>query len=249
MEYNEGLGSYDSGEVDTQHLTKLIVANNDIWCLATNTTKASILAQYLRIFSSPVLRHLCALVYSLLLLSACWGVFAGTFLCSPTEKLWTPELPGHCLDALSYWVSAAAVNSALDLVVLILPLPLIMTLRLPHRQKICISSLFLLGFLVFLVSVIRFATVYVEAVKGDHISMHSSNLSRDLLTRHQNQECMLSCGLSSKSTLASSVRPSSRSSHSLQSGFLHCWRIHQYQVDGGGNGLDVRIRRHHRQRS
>ncbi|QIX02523.1 hypothetical protein AMS68_008040 [Peltaster fructicola] len=169
LEYGEGLGSYDRSQLDLEYLTKLVVANNDIWCLATNITKASILAQYLRIFASPILRYFCAFMLSLLLLSACWGVFGGTWLCQPMEKLWLPEMPGHCMDALSYWISAAVVNASLDLLVLMLPLPWIMTLYIPHRQKVCVSSLFLLGFFVFFISVVRIVTVYAEAMRGDYI--------------------------------------------------------------------------------
>lgn len=164
---NEGLGVYQGGRpVDAQHLAKLVIINNNLWALAVKTTKASILAQYLRIFSSFNTR-ICSYVLLVLLVPAvCWSIFAGTFLCTPVAKLWEPSLPGTCMDPRAYWLSAAAVNMGMDFTVLLLPLPAITTLRLPRKQKLCLVLMFILGFFVCLVSVARLATVYCLEKSG-----------------------------------------------------------------------------------
>ena len=96
-----------------------------------------------------------------------WNIFAGTFLCRPMAKLWNPQLPGVCMSAEAYWVSAASINIALDFFVLLLPLPAITALHLPRRHKICIMLVFSLGFFVCIVSVVRLLTVHLLAAKGD----------------------------------------------------------------------------------
>lgn len=162
---HEGLGVYKGNrEVDAQHLAKLVIINNNLWAVAVNVTKASILAQYLRLFSSRSIRFLCYILLLLLIPVVCWSIFAGTFLCTPVAKLWKPHLPGHCMDPRQYWLSAAAVNIGMDFTVLLLPLPAITQLRLHRKQKVCLILMFLLGFFVCIVSVVRLATVnYLES--------------------------------------------------------------------------------------
>ncbi|KAM0723888.1 hypothetical protein Q7P37_000878 [Cladosporium fusiforme] len=166
-ELNEGLGVYLGGRpVDAQHLAKLVIINNDLWALAVNTTKASILAQYLRIFSSRNTRICCYVLLVLLVPAVCWSIFDGTFLCRPVAKLWEPTIPGVCMDPRSYWLSAAGVNMGMDFMVLLLPLPAITQLRLPRKQKLCLVLMFVLGFIVCVVSVVRLATVYCFQKSG-----------------------------------------------------------------------------------
>ena len=167
-ELNEGLGVYEGGRpVDAPHLAKLVIINNNLWALAVNITKASILAQYLRVFSCRTVRLLCYILYVALVPAVLWSIFAGTFLCRPVAKLWNPSIPGECMSAQTYWLSAAGINIGLDFLVLLLPLPAITSLHLPRRQKICIVLIFLLGFFICIVSVVRLLTVFLFSQKGE----------------------------------------------------------------------------------
>ncbi|KAF2208550.1 hypothetical protein CERZMDRAFT_49170 [Cercospora zeae-maydis SCOH1-5] len=165
---NEGLGTYDDA-TDTIKITKLILANNIIWTVLVNVTKASILMQYLRIFSGRIIRRLCYTLAFLLIPAACWGTFGGIFLCEPVAKLWQPKLPGQCQNAHTYWCSVAAVDIFLDFAVLILPIPSIAGLHLPRKQKIATTLVFIMGFLVCFVSVTRLLTVVVTSQQGDFV--------------------------------------------------------------------------------
>jgi hypothetical protein len=166
-ELNEGLGVYQGGRpIDAQHLAKLVIINNNLWAVAVNVTKASIIAQYLRIFSSRLTRFCCYALLVLLITAVCWSVFAGTFLCTPVAKLWKPQLSGECMDPRKYWLSAAGINIGIDFTVLLLPLPAITQLRLPRKQKICLVLMFLLGFFVCVVSIVRLATVFLLERSG-----------------------------------------------------------------------------------
>ncbi|SMR59701.1 unnamed protein product [Zymoseptoria tritici ST99CH_3D1] len=153
----------------TTLIARLIVANNSLWSLTVNITKSSILTQYLRIFSSPRTRTICYILLFLLLPATCWGIFGGIFLCNPTAKLWNPEISGHCRNAQTYWVSVASVDIFLDLAILILPIPAIAALHLPRKQRVATLCVFLLGFVVCAVSVIRLATVLAIAQQGDFV--------------------------------------------------------------------------------
>lgn len=101
---------------------------------------------------------------------AAYALFSDIFLCNPIAKLWTPALKGTCRSAETYWLSVAGLDIALDLSVLLLPLPSILRLRLPARQKATLVALFTLGFLVCLVAVARVASVYITAHRGAYVA-------------------------------------------------------------------------------
>lgn len=167
-EVNGGTGVF-AGPLEPSTIAQLVVASNVLWILMVNITKASILLQYLRIFSSRNIRMLCYLFLFILLPAASWAIFAGIFLCSPTEKLWKPQIPGHCMDARTYWLSVAGIDIGLDFLILLLPLPAISGLRLPRKQKLGLVLVFMLGFLVCLVSVVRVLTVLITANQGHYV--------------------------------------------------------------------------------
>ncbi|KAK5164648.1 uncharacterized protein LTR77_009854 [Saxophila tyrrhenica] len=168
-EVHSGVGRYDA-DVPATTVAKLVVATNDLWILVVNVTKASILTQYLRIFSSRVIRMCCIILLLCLLPAVAWGVFGGTFLCSPVAKLWDPSMEGSCMSAVDYWYSVAGIDIGLDFLILLLPLPAIVRLRLPRKQKLGLVLVFLLGFFVCVVSVVRVCTVLVSSLKGDYVA-------------------------------------------------------------------------------
>lgn len=68
--------------------------------------------------------------------------------CSPREKYWNVLMTtGHCLDVNDANISAGAVNSFSDFVILLLPLSVIWRLQMPLKRKIGVSAVFLTGLL------------------------------------------------------------------------------------------------------
>jgi hypothetical protein len=160
----------DNDRISAAAIAKLLIGNNICWVLIVNINKASILVQYLRIFTfSNTLRWICRIMFVALLTAACWGILGGTLLCTPTAKLWSPELPGRCMNPRSYWLSVAAVDIVLDFSVFALPLRSIISLHIPRRQMIALKLIFSLGFFVCLVGIARVATVLVKSLQGDHV--------------------------------------------------------------------------------
>ncbi len=166
---HSGVGRYDE-HVSGLTVAKLVVANNNLWILIVNITKASILVQYLRIFDCRVIRALCIVLMLALLPAAFWGIFGGTFLCTPTARLWNPQIAGHCMNAQNYWYSVAGIDIGLDFLILVLPLPAITRLRLPRKQKLGLILVFLLGFFVCVISVVRVCTVLVTALNDNYVA-------------------------------------------------------------------------------
>jgi hypothetical protein len=71
----------------------------------------------------------------------------GTALaCSPTAYFWDRSIQGgHCFNLLAFWMTNAVVTIVTDIALCVLPIPLLLTLRLPHWQKYTLLLVFMLG--------------------------------------------------------------------------------------------------------
>lgn len=110
-----------------------------------STTKLSILFQYLRIFPNRRFRLSCYLVISLVVAFGIWAVVSGFLNCVPVERFWDDSVQGHCLSFAGVWLFNASFNMATDLTLLVLPMPMLLHLQLPRRQRNGLMVLFALG--------------------------------------------------------------------------------------------------------
>ncbi|KKK12496.1 hypothetical protein P175DRAFT_029256 [Aspergillus ochraceoroseus IBT 24754] len=131
------------------------------------STKASILLQYKRVFSTPRMRLAC---YYLLGFLAVWGTW--TFLsawlnCLPVAKFWNDSIYGYCLDKKALWFSNSSIHIFTDTLILIYPMPVLKNLQLPLRQKLALMCIFALGVFVLVTSVLRLRSLLVIADSSD----------------------------------------------------------------------------------
>jgi hypothetical protein len=128
------------------------------YVVALGVSKISILFFYLRVFPSKTFR---TLTYSVMGLSVAYTIaffFATTFQCVPISHAWTQWdglHEGKCNDIhLQGWI-AAAINIALDTIVMILPLRHLAILNMSLKKKLMVMAMFSVGIFVIVVSVIR----------------------------------------------------------------------------------------------
>ena len=75
------------------------------------------------------------------------GIYLGIiFACNPPAKNWYPSIPGTCTPASSLWLGCTIPSVAVDLMILLLPLPKIWNLRANRRRKLAIGVVFILGY-------------------------------------------------------------------------------------------------------
>ena len=78
-------------------------------------------------------------------------VFLAIFYCTPIEKGWSqriyPPIKGKCLDLRVPYIIGAAINTASDLSIVILPQFVIWKLQLSCKKKIGLCAIFLIGLL------------------------------------------------------------------------------------------------------
>ena len=71
--------------------------------------------------------------------------FVAIFNCKPVRKSWNPWIEGSCMDFGTIGAFTSAFNSVSDLLILILPQPLIWRLQTTLKKKIALSAVFLIG--------------------------------------------------------------------------------------------------------
>ncbi|KAJ4857941.1 hypothetical protein T069G_08838 [Trichoderma breve] len=107
---------------------------------AINLSKCSILLLYLRLFK----------------------------ICSPVVKAFNKTLPGTCIDLATFWFANAGFSIATDIIILLLPMPLVYQLEVPRAQKIALMAVFAVGIFVVVTSCLRVATLDVFATSPDN---------------------------------------------------------------------------------
>ena len=71
-----------------------------------------------------------------------------TFLiCRPLKLFWDPTAKGHCGNLNAMSAVAGATNMVTDLMVMLLPVPIIWRLQMANLQKVGITIIFSFGFL------------------------------------------------------------------------------------------------------
>ncbi|KAH6606121.1 hypothetical protein Trco_005274, partial [Trichoderma cornu-damae] len=81
------------------------------------------------------------------------------FMCIPVEKQWEPSIPGHCADAVPFYLTFSSLTIVFDVITLVLPFPVLIKLQMKRRRKIALLCLFALGLFVTIVQIIRIQTI------------------------------------------------------------------------------------------
>lgn len=126
----------------------LLVGNvmNIVYALQQCFAKFSLLALYHRLFW--VDRRFTVGVWIVAVLQTAWGlvVFLAFFLmCRPMAKLWTPTLPGHCVNINVVFNVYEPINALLDFFVAALALWMLPSLQIKRSTRWHLATLFALG--------------------------------------------------------------------------------------------------------
>jgi hypothetical protein len=120
---------------------------NLLYPLSLLTVKFSILILYLRILSSVFLQRLCYAAIVLVALLCGFTLFNTIFTCVPVAAYW--DYPAHsnawCWpQPVTMWVNIG-IHLFTEVMILVLPMPFLISLDVPWRRKICVILLFALG--------------------------------------------------------------------------------------------------------
>ncbi|KAA6409428.1 MAG: integral membrane [Lasallia pustulata] len=157
-----------------QHLTskqvtivlKCFVGLEIMWSTANTAAKLSILHLYIQIFCNRTFRHI-ALGVMALTCCYCATVFLETFLvCRPVAYNWDKTIVGgKCGNQPTIYFSAGLMNLLLDIVILVLPMPMLWGLKMPLFKKIALTAVFGMGAGIISITVLRI--IYVKNLNFD----------------------------------------------------------------------------------
>ena len=144
--YGMGLHAWDlPGDLIEQYQKWIFIINcTYLPCLLGY--KMSILFLYLRVFNvSPNFRYCTWTVMFITfgyLFSNFWTQIFG---CHPIAKYWKPKIPGHCILTIKADYGYGSLNFITDLLIFILPLPMVWRLQMSRKDKFGVSVIFMIG--------------------------------------------------------------------------------------------------------
>ncbi|KAI9799384.1 MAG: hypothetical protein M1833_004084 [Piccolia ochrophora] len=157
MIYDTGLGLH-SVAANLPKFARVMLPHNVIFSFAPISIKISILLLYRRIFIYRTFRWVVWGLVVFFVAAFLINLFLSIFQCVPVQKAWKPELPGHCLGFYEAWYAGSALLLATDVMLLIVPIPVVWQLQMDAKQKLGLIAVFLLGSLACFTKGIQFAT-------------------------------------------------------------------------------------------
>ncbi|CEL10261.1 hypothetical protein ASPCAL13383 [Aspergillus calidoustus] len=160
------------------HLMKLFYIGIIFFYFSVAVSKLAILYFYLRIFTTPSFKRV---TYAVIALCATWGlavVFQSAFNCTPAWFYWTRfdgVSKGTCLSYTAFKIMPP-INVALDVVVMLLPLPSLLKLNLPVAKKVRVISMFSVGILILVAGTLRLTHLY-NSITTYNITYNGGELS------------------------------------------------------------------------
>lgn len=95
------------------------------------------------------------------------SVVATIFQCNPISRAFNKLIPGTCINIAHFWYANAGFSVATDLLILLMPMPLVYQLQIPRVQKIALVLVFALGGFVVITSCLRMTTIDIAAKSPD----------------------------------------------------------------------------------
>ncbi|KAF1976974.1 hypothetical protein BU23DRAFT_453532 [Bimuria novae-zelandiae CBS 107.79] len=113
---------------------------------AISGSKLAILCLYLRIFTARPYRIATYLIGTLIILTTVAAHILSLTICKPMSYQWNPfQPPGHCGDIILAYQMICVPNITTDVMMLILPLPAVLKLRVGTAAKVGLVITFLTG--------------------------------------------------------------------------------------------------------
>ncbi|RYC59722.1 hypothetical protein CHU98_g6475 [Xylaria longipes] len=122
--------------------------------------KSSILLFYRSIFNT--VRSFRWAVNAMLGVVAAWTIayfFSNLFTCYPITALIESFYGNKCINAVPMWLSVVATDLIVDVAILIMPIPMVLRLQLPLKERLGVLGMLLLGASVCAISIARLATL------------------------------------------------------------------------------------------
>ncbi|CAJ2501976.1 Uu.00g048290.m01.CDS01 [Anthostomella pinea] len=167
---------------DQLHIRQAMWISPAIWGLSSALIKMSIITSYLRIWTVRGVVRLCKVLLVIMTLFGLVLFFGDVLACIPVEVSWQMNTIGdnRCINKPLFLFITSIINIVLDILVYLLPVPLILKLRLPRSQRVALLVPFTIGGVVCVASAMRLVVIHElpnardESVTGINLSIWSN---------------------------------------------------------------------------
>ncbi|KGO70655.1 hypothetical protein PITC_055460 [Penicillium italicum] len=140
---------------------KIIFAAAYLYDACITLPKLSVLCFYHRVLGQGA-RWVRPTLWAVGALCVCWLIaswLATTFQCTPVHASWEAVPNSKCFTQWKFFTGTAAPSAVLDVVILLIPLPLLWTLQMTKAKKVMLTGLFICGYSVVILSIGRLVTL------------------------------------------------------------------------------------------
>ncbi|KAH6722948.1 hypothetical protein BKA61DRAFT_663682 [Leptodontidium sp. MPI-SDFR-AT-0119] len=126
-----------------------------VWCI-----KVTLLLILVRVFTP--FRKVISAVWAFISVMLVYYIIVTALkvcICTPIRSRWDPQIPGRCLDEFILYFIDSCLSIVTDLIILLLPIPLVLSLRVSTRKRIRTIALLGAGGLATATTIIRLIMV------------------------------------------------------------------------------------------
>ncbi|KAF5250827.1 hypothetical protein FANTH_4018 [Fusarium anthophilum] len=138
-----------------------------IYMLCNGFTKLSLLTFYLHISPQKLFRIAVWVFIGIVSLYTFGITLTMLLVCNPPRKAFEFKVGGQCIDAAILYMATAVSNIATDVILFILPIPMIYNLQIPRKQKAVVVVVFGIASITIFSSIIRLAYLPVVLASTD----------------------------------------------------------------------------------
>jgi len=141
-----------------------------VYSLCLGFTKLSMLLFILRLHPSGAFKWYRYAIFGCIF-------FVGSFMlssfvvtimtCSPIRGVYDTSIQTSCLNRRAILFSISSLNVFTDVLIVLLPIPMVLRVHIPLRQKVALSVVFCMGLFVCVASAVRMTTLNQLATSGD----------------------------------------------------------------------------------
>lgn len=120
-------------------------ASSLVWLIGNVAVKLSVLFLYNMAFTSTRFKRLSYVVMGIAIAYGISFLCALLSRCRPIESLWDPLQPTVCRDSTVETVASAIISLCIGLIIVVLPIPMLRTLRLEFYKKVILGFVIGIG--------------------------------------------------------------------------------------------------------
>lgn len=138
-----------------KHFLMVLYADNLCYTCCTVTVKLSITLFLRRVFTTRPIRVITAALTAILVVWWITVLLFQIFSCTPVVSFWEFERQEYCINTTMFYDGVAISNVLFDLILLIIPIPMVWQLQMNMQRKLQVSFVFVLGGFTIICSILR----------------------------------------------------------------------------------------------